>query len=132
MTDKTAEKAREQMDPEATAAHATRILERMRATPYGPKRKRLADQHVELCNRVHYEQGYLAALTAILAQGEWISVLREPTEAMLNAGRAMTDDEGDIGLERARGVWWAMNQAAALCLEAAAALELPSTPKLKG
>jgi len=37
-----------------------------------------------------------------------IKVLMEPDEAMLRAGAAMTDDEGDAGAGRAKGVLWAM------------------------
>lgn len=44
-------------DPDVVADHATRILDRMRRTPHGPKRSRLAEQHINLSNRVHYLRG---------------------------------------------------------------------------
>lgn len=54
-----------QGDPETTQAWADRCLERMQQTPDGPKRKRLAQQHVDLSNRVHFERGYLAATQSL-------------------------------------------------------------------
>ena len=58
----------EKPDPEATAARAPRVLERMCQTPHGPKRSLLAAQHVTLSNRVHYERGYLDALAQVASK----------------------------------------------------------------
>src|SRR5690606_37022895 len=49
-------------DIEAIRAKAARLLERMRATPPGPKRKRLASQHVEMTNEALRAEGFNAAL----------------------------------------------------------------------
>lgn len=52
------------LDPEAIREHADRLVERMRNTPFGPKRKLLAAQHIEQANRAHYAEGWNAALIA--------------------------------------------------------------------
>lgn len=51
-------------DVEAIRDHAARILARMRKTPYGPKRKLLAAQHVDLTNEALRAEGWNAALAA--------------------------------------------------------------------
>jgi hypothetical protein len=61
-----APKATDHKDPVAIRAHAARVLERMNRTPYGPKRKLLATQHVDLTNEALRAEGWNEALTAAL------------------------------------------------------------------
>lgn len=52
-------------DVAAIEDHARRVLERMRQTPHGPKRKLLAQQHVSLCNAALEAKGWNDALAAL-------------------------------------------------------------------
>lgn len=52
-------------DVEAIRAHARRIFQRMVATPYGPKRKNLARQHVEKLEEALRAEGWNDAILSM-------------------------------------------------------------------
>jgi len=56
--------AQHPMDVGAIRSHAKRVFARMCATPHGPKRKRLAEQHVNLTNQALRAEGFNAAMQA--------------------------------------------------------------------
>lgn len=68
--------------------HASRVFKRMMQTPCGPKRKRLADQHVELTNEALRAEGWNECLTALQSptDREGDRLLREVRDVIVSLG----------------------------------------------